>query len=200
MFRTTKEMREFYNCPASGRYESFQKSEGWNIPALLIENILPLLRGGERMIDVGCGPGLVGEELEKSGWQGLLIGLDVAENRLHEARRHSVYGACVHADAYHLPFRNCCFDIVLSSAMVGLTGIRSIREMRRIVGPGGYLACVIAELKDIPVCRERFEKALLFLKKMSDAELIICKDLGSGYSFSNYGGEHFVLFVHRIVL
>ncbi len=193
---TSKKARNFYNRFL--QYESFQTSEGWQTPFFLISYIRPYLQSGESIIDIGCGPGLVGKELGKIGWQGLLIGVDIAETLLQQAQDKSIYNNCVHANAYRLPFINHCFDFVLSNAMVGLTGIRSIQEMCRLVKKGGYFACIASEIKSMSWCRNRFRKVCKFLEKLPGANSILYKDLGSGYS-NTYDDEHFVLFFYQLI-
>lgn len=195
--RTTRECRSFYN--RSHQYNSFQKAVGWRAPKQLVEHLSPQLCGGEIILDVGCGPGLVGQELRKKGWVGTLWGVDVAEERLKEAKRVLTYQICVQANAYYLPFKNQSFDVVLSNGMVGLTGVRSVKEMRRLVKAGGYLLCVAGEIKSMQWCRDRFRKASALLRRLQGAKLILEKDLGTGCAGTKYNDEHYILFLHQIV-
>jgi ubiquinone/menaquinone biosynthesis C-methylase UbiE len=197
--KTVQEARNFYN--QLHEYEIFAKLEGWQIPKLLVEYLKPFLIGNEQALDVGCGPGEVGEELEKIGWKGVLTGVDIAENRLKEAALKPAYNFCVQADAYHLPFRKQSFDIVASSAMVALTGIRSIKEMYRLVKPGGYFACIAGEIKgkNFGWCRRRFKEAARYFDQLSltpGIQRVFYKDLGSGYT-SNYDDEHYTYYIFR---
>jgi ubiquinone/menaquinone biosynthesis C-methylase UbiE len=163
----------------------------------LVEYIRPYLDGNDRIPDVGCGPGLVGQELERTGWSEILIGADIAENRLREAKRKSIYTDCVVADADRLPFRDAGFDIVLSNAMVGLTGNRSVRQMHRLVRTGGYLGCVLREIKSFHWCRTRFRKALQCFAELPRMRLLSRKDLGTGYVNTDYDDEHSVCLILR---
>lgn len=196
MLRSTKrEIKIFYN--QFSQYETFQKNEGWATPQLLTEHIRPYLCGNERIIDVGCGPGLVGEELQRVGWNGTLIGADIAENRLREAKQKPIYKKCVVADADHLPFADDSFDFILSNAMVGLTGDKSVIEMYRLVKPNGFFACIAVEIINLPWCRGRFKKALQIFDKLPRAKLLIQKDFGVGYVNTNYNNEHYICFIYR---
>jgi len=195
MLDTANRNRVFYN--AADWYERFQKEEGWNTPQELVRKLSLYLSDGERIIDVGCGSGLVGEQLRQSRWKGVLVGVDIAENRLHEARLRPAYTMCVQANVYRLPFNDGSFDIVVSNAMVGLTGTRSIREMRRLVKRDGYMVIVAGELKEYKWSRDRFQKVCSYLEKLKGVILLKCDDLGSGYAKSQYVGEHYQLFIHR---
>ena len=191
--KTAKEERIFYN--ALDIYESALQKEGWEIPKLLAQYLNSFLKGGELILDVGCGPGLVGMELANLGWQGKLIGTDIAEKRLCEAALKSSYTECVQANVYRLPFKIKLFDIVTSSAMVGLTGPRSVLEMWRVLKTDGILACVAVELFDKSWSPERFKKSLQLLERFSSSKPLFKKDLGTGYTKSSYADEHYFLYI-----
>jgi ubiquinone/menaquinone biosynthesis C-methylase UbiE len=192
--KTAKLARSFYNnC---SHYQSFTRQVGWAAPEILAANICKYLKGGERILDVGCGPGPVGMELKKLGWRGKLIGLDIAEERLKEAKKKRSYRLCVQADAYKLPFVDAALDVVLSNGVVGLTGTKSVKEMCRLVKPGGLQAIVAGEIKTLAWSRRRFREACRFLEQMPG--LLLRKDLGTGCSCRDYNEEHYVLFIHRI--
>ena len=191
---TPQKARKFYNN--FEEYESFQQSENWYVPELLVGGLTPYISGGEKIIDIGCGPGMVGIALEKYRWRGSLIGVDIAENRLKEASEKSCYSHCVQADAHYLPFADNVFDIVISSAMVGLTGISSVQEMIRILKPGRLLACAAGEIKNKCWCRQRFQEVISFFNDESNTQILTCKDLGSGCSVK-YNNEHYVYYLIR---
>ena len=148
------------------------------------------------MIDIGCGPGMIGVALKELRWKGKLFGLDIAEKRLMKASQNSLYSSCVQADANSLPFGNSIFDLVLSSAMVGLTGTESIREMIRILKSGGLLACVAGELRNRRWCRKRFQESVQYFKDISSSQIIAQEDLGSGWK-DDYDNEHYIYYLIR---
>lgn len=99
---------------------------------------------GARVLDVGCGGGLVAEVLAKAGAR--VAGIDRSRVSLQAARRHHDTGpdspgyAC--ADAEALPFPDAAFDAVVSSDFLehvhDLDAV--VREMSRVVRPGGVVA------------------------------------------------------------
>ena len=76
-----------------------------------------------RILDCGCGNGASVEYLAESGsWA---TGIDLAQARCEQwgGRAQLPRVALLRADAGHLPFANCTFDIVLSSGMLEHIGV-----------------------------------------------------------------------------
>ncbi len=115
------------------------------------------LRGDERVLDVGCGRGLVLIEAAKRLPAGRAVGVDLWQRRdqsgnarrvtLENAEREGVADRVkVHdGDARRLPFDDGCFDVVLSSLVIhnipdALGRMDAMREMARVLRPGGRVA------------------------------------------------------------
>jgi ubiquinone/menaquinone biosynthesis C-methylase UbiE len=201
--KTAKEVRRIYNHFSS--YDSNMQIVGWQGPRLLVAHIKRYLQQNFLILDVGCGTGLVGKELRECGWRGSLIGIDIAERRLSDTVKKSVYDLCVAGNAYALPFPNCSFDMVVSCAMVGLTGPKSVKEMFRVLKPGGYLACVAGYFKHFGKqraswCRRRFRKSIACLQELPNSSMALNKNLGFGYTGNtafDWKDEHYYFFLIR---
>jgi len=123
------------------------------------DRLLGLLawRGDERVLDVGCGRGLllVGAAERLTG--GKAVGIDIwsrvdlsgnrPEATLENARRAGVAGRVEveGGDARRLPFADASFDVVVSSLVLhnipGREGRRqALREMARVLKSGGHIA------------------------------------------------------------
>jgi arsenite methyltransferase len=100
-------------------------------------------RPGDRVLDVGCGPGFyVTELLEAVGHEGSVVGLDASADMLAvAARRAEGYGSVTfhEADATSLPVPNASFERALCVQV--LEYVRDVpaalSEMHRALRPGG---------------------------------------------------------------
>jgi SAM-dependent methyltransferase len=100
---------------------------------------------GARVLDVGCGTGVVSRELaDRVGSRGQVVGVDPSRVFLREARRRA-RGAGIrfrHGSGTDLPFRDGSFDAAV--AVTVLLHVpesdRVLAEMCRVVRPGGTVA------------------------------------------------------------
>lgn len=110
--------------------------------------VLAVLQGGERVLDVACGTGIVARlATQKVGTAGKVVGVDVNEGMLSVARtvpqQHD--GPPIewrHSDAAALPFPTAAFDVVCCQYGLEFFADRAagLREMARVLVPGGCLA------------------------------------------------------------
>ena len=109
--------------------------------------LLPELRSGMRLLDVGCGPGSITRGLAERLAPGQVIGLDLSGETLAAARNDAAARGLENLEyregsVYELPFPDASFDVAYAHQV--LQHLRdpaaALREMLRAVRPGGLVA------------------------------------------------------------
>lgn len=98
---------------------------------------------GDRVLDLGCGPGDGCQTLAEAG--AVAIGLDYSPGMIASARDEPVLrGRLLRGDAGRLPFADASFDKVVctNSFHHYPQHLVALREMRRVLKPGGVLSLV----------------------------------------------------------
>jgi arsenite methyltransferase len=104
------------------------------------------LRPGERVLDVGSGPGLLVAEMAQAvGPAGHVTGLDVSDAMLALGQRRCVdlagvgRASFVKADATALPFADGAFDVAVSTQVYEYVADvpTALAELYRVLRPGG---------------------------------------------------------------
>lgn len=112
--------------------------------------VLAMLDGRRgRVLDVGCGPGLMTRALAERGWE--VCGIDLLEPAVAQAREEadrSEWGPRAHyaaGDADALPFAPAAFDAVIAMGVLEYLpdATRFVAEMRRVLRPGGLLVVAV---------------------------------------------------------
>jgi ubiquinone/menaquinone biosynthesis C-methylase UbiE len=109
--------------------------------------LLPHLRPGMRLLDVGCGPGSITRGLAERLAPGQVIGIDLSKDALDGARRDAAARGLTNlqyqeGSVYQLPFGEGSFDVVYAHQVLQHLRERgaALREMLRVVRPGGLVA------------------------------------------------------------
>ncbi|WP_432169828.1 class I SAM-dependent methyltransferase [Streptomyces sp. 1222.5] len=102
--------------------------------------------GRGRVLDLGCGDGLLLELLARENGR-QLAGLDLSARSLALARRRPALSGAALAEgrAQTLPFADGSFDACVSHLALMLMGEieQVVAEVARVLSPGGVLACVL---------------------------------------------------------
>jgi ubiquinone/menaquinone biosynthesis C-methylase UbiE len=125
--------------------------EEFFVPALFIEwpeRVLDAARvkSGDRVLDVACGTGVLTRAASKRvDTKGSVIGLDINDGMLAVAEKEAPQIKWKQGRAESLPFEDASFDAVVSQFGLMFFEDRSaaIREMSRVLSPGGHLAVAV---------------------------------------------------------
>ena len=111
----------------------------------------------DRVLEVGFGPGLAIRSAAGRASDGFVAGVDHSETMLREASELNSQGIQTgrielrKADASSIPYDEGTFDKVLAVNVIYLWPdlARTVRELRRVMRPGGLLALYLAPLERI---------------------------------------------------
>lgn len=109
--------------------------------------LAPHLEAGQRVLDVGCGPGSITLDLARRVAPGQVIGVDASESVLLGARSLAEVAGdrCTRfelADAMRLPYADGSFDVVHAHQVLQHVSdpVGLLREMARVTRAGGLVA------------------------------------------------------------
>jgi SAM-dependent methyltransferase len=111
--------------------------------------LLPSLAPGQRVLDLGCGPGGITRGLADAvSPSGEVVGVDADEVYLELARAAVPAARFERADAADLPFDDDSFDVAFLSAVLQHVASPEavLAEVRRVVRPGGVVGVSDADL------------------------------------------------------
>lgn len=129
-----------------GHHESVLRSHTWRTAENSAAHLLPHLRAGMDVLDVGCGPGTITVELAERVAPGRVLGIDAAAEVIEQARTlpipEGVECAFAVDDVYSLTHVDDSFDIVhCHQVLQHLTDpVAALREMRRVAKTDGLVS------------------------------------------------------------
>jgi SAM-dependent methyltransferase len=109
--------------------------------------VLPHLRPGMRVLDVGCGPGSITLGLAAAVAPGEVTGIDIQPTQVEHAQILASERGLANvrfeaADVYTLPFPDGSFDVVFAHAVLMhlREPVRALTGLRRVLRAGGIVA------------------------------------------------------------
>ncbi len=128
-----------------GHHDSVLRSHCWRTADNSAGYLLPHLRPGMRVLDVGCGPGTITRDFGALvGPDGEVLGIDSSADVVAQA-----VAACdlsqvrfAVGDALHLELPDGSYDVVHAHQVLQHLAdpVAALREMRRVTRPGGLVA------------------------------------------------------------
>jgi predicted TPR repeat methyltransferase len=145
--KSKKELAEAYNEWAK-RYDIDLVDEmGYVAPVHAAGLFNKHLKESGKILDAGCGTGLVGECLHKMGFSDI-TGLDYSGDMLQQAEQKGIYTALLQGDLNDLhEIKDNKFDGVISVGTFtsGHVGPGALKELVRITKPGGVICFTVRD-------------------------------------------------------
>ena len=103
------------------------------------------IEGGQRVLDVGCGPGALTAELVKRVGAASVSAIEPSASFAAAVRERLPEVEVRQAAAEQLPFPDGAFDAALAQLVVHFMTdpVQGLREMRRVTRPGGTVAACV---------------------------------------------------------
>jgi ubiquinone/menaquinone biosynthesis C-methylase UbiE len=130
-----------------GHHESVLRSHTWRTAENSSAYLLPHLRAGMSLLDVGCGPGTITADLALLVAPGDVVGIDAAADVVAQAQAHAEDLGVPNlrfevADLFALGYPDASFDVVHVHQVLQHLGdpAAALVELRRVLRPDGVLA------------------------------------------------------------
>ena len=130
-----------------GHHESVLRSHTWRTAENSAAYLLPHLRAGQTLLDVGCGPGTITADLALLVAPGEVVGIDAAADVVARATEHAA-GLGIPSlrfevgDLFALGYPDASFDVIhLHQVLQHVADpVAALVELRRVLRPDGVLA------------------------------------------------------------
>ena len=130
------------------------------------------IRGGQRVLDVGCGPGALTAELVELLGADHVAAAEPSPTFAEACRQRNPAVRVEIAPAEALPFDDASFDAALAQLVVNFMGDAraGVREMQRVTRPGGTLAAAVWDYAGEMTLLRRFWDAAVALDPEAAAD------------------------------
>lgn len=152
-----RELREEFNRWAeAGRGEGMERD---HLPITLPVLEQMRIAASDNVLDVGCGSGWLSRRLAKLAREGRVVGMDISDEMIRVARRTSLEQdniLYVQGEAGEIPWEPNFFHHAISveSAYYWPEPGAGIREISRVLRPGGKTWILINYYRDNPHCHQ----------------------------------------------
>lgn len=108
--------------------------------------LIPYLRVGANVLDVGCGPGSITLGVAETVKPGEVVGIDLTADSIEKATQLAHQNGVSNVtfkvgDAHHLELPDDTFDVVYSNTVAHgfIDPVQAFREQKRVAKPGGWV-------------------------------------------------------------
>ena len=131
---------EYYDNMASEYNDVVVKKWGYQMPQEVTKCLLDNnLSKDFEILDLGCGNGLVGEEMQKSGYVNI-TGVDISEKMMDIARKTGSYKKVLKSDlSKKLQFDANSYDLLVCVGTTTYLDPAVLNDWCKVVKTGGYL-------------------------------------------------------------
>jgi SAM-dependent methyltransferase len=141
---------------------------------------------GSRVLDVGCGTGVLSKALADAGAEA--VGIDASEPYLEAARRHRFHSNIAYelGDICRMRFEDRSYDAAVSTLVLDLLpdAAPAVAEMRRVTRPGGVVACALHDFWGAPYASLVWDTGAVL-----DAGMAELRDFMKGRPLSTANGQ-----------
>ncbi|MGO8860043.1 MAG: methyltransferase domain-containing protein [Acidimicrobiales bacterium] len=130
-----------------GHHESVLRSHLWRTAGNSAAYLLPHLRPGMSLLDVGCGPGTITTDLARSVAPGQVVGVDASPEVVSQAQTLATDAGLTNlrfeaGDLLALDYGDATFDVVHAHQVLQHLAdpAAALTELRRVLRAGGILA------------------------------------------------------------
>jgi ubiquinone/menaquinone biosynthesis C-methylase UbiE len=130
-----------------GHHESVLRSHTWRTAENSSAYLLPHLRAGLSLLDIGCGPGTITADLARLVTPGQVVGLDASSDVVAQADSYAASLGLGNlrfevGDLFALSYEDAAFDVVHAHQVLQhlVDPEAALVELRRVLRPGGLLA------------------------------------------------------------
>lgn len=124
--------------------KEFYEINMWAVHTLQVQE-------GEKLLEIGFGPGVSIEEMVKTTPASFIAGIDYSELMVSKAKKRNAKAVqsgkvdLRHANVTDLPDFGTIFDkvIVINNIMYWPETIESLRKVRNVMNPNGLITCII---------------------------------------------------------
>ncbi len=112
----------------------------------------------DQVLDIGCGAGMAIQLLAQIAAEGFVAGVDYSEDMVQQARKRNAPAVragrvqILHGDVALVPYDDESFDkvIAVETFYFWPDPVANLREVRRVMRPGGLVALVMEGSKESP--------------------------------------------------